>query len=100
MRTIAIGLLAGTAMLAGTSAFAADFVAVDDGPMLQPARVVCDATGNCWRTGSRRVIIDNSYGYYPRRFYDDRYYYDNGPGVGVQGPGFSFGFGVGPRHYW
>lgn len=100
MRRIAIGLLAGAAMLTGTSAFAADVVAVEDAPLLQQARVVCNAAGDCWRTAPRRVIIDNSYGYYPRRFYDDRYYYDDGPGVGVYGPGISFGFGVGPRHYW
>ena len=100
MRRIAIGLLAGAGLLAGTSAFAAEFIATDDAPLLQPARVVCDTAGYCYRTGPRRVITDNAYGYYPRRFYDDPYYYDAPPAVGFSAPGFSFGFGVGPRHYW
>jgi hypothetical protein len=100
MRKIALGLVASAAVVAGTSAFAADeLVTTGTSPLLQQARVVCNAAGDCWNT-SRRVIIDNGYNYYPRRYYQDRYYdapYD-GPGVGVYGPGFSFGFGT--RHYW
>ena len=99
MRNIAIGLLAGAGLLvAGSSAFAADeLVTSDTMPLLHQARVVCNAAGECWRTGPRRVIIDNGYGYYPRRYYDERFYDDDAPGVGIYGPGFSFGFG--PRHY-
>ena len=99
MRRIAIGLLAAAGLLVGTSAFAADeLVTTDTAPLLHQARVVCNTVGQCWRTEPRRVIIDNGYGYYPRRFYDERYYYDDTPSVGVYGPGFSFG--VGPRPYW
>jgi hypothetical protein len=99
MRRIAIGLLAGAGLLAGSSAFAADeLVTNDTAPLLHQARVVCDAYGQCWRTAPRRVIIDNGYGYYPRRYYDDRYDYDDAPAVGVYGPGFSFG--LAPRPYW
>jgi len=99
MRRIAIGLLAGAGLLAGSSALAADeLVTTDTAPLLHQARVVCNAAGECWRTAPRRVIIDNDYGYYPpRRYYGDRYYND-APGVGFYGPGFSFGFG--PRPYW
>jgi len=102
MRRIAIGLLAGAGLLAGSSAFAADVLVTNDtAPLLHQARVVCNAVGECWRTPQRRVIIDNGYGYgyYPQRYYDDRYDYDDAPAVGVYGPGFSFGFG-GPRPYW
>jgi len=99
MTRIAIGLLAAAGLFAGTSAFAADeLVTTDSAPLLQQARVVCNAAGECWRTGPRRVIIDNGYGYYPRRYYNDRYYYDDAPAVGVYGPGFRFGFGS--RPYW
>jgi hypothetical protein len=99
MNRIAIGLLAGAGLLVSSAAFAADeLVTTETAPLLHQARVVCNAAGECWRTGPRRVIIDNGYGYYPRRYYDDRYDYDDAPGVGVYGPGFSFGFG--PRRYW
>jgi hypothetical protein len=98
MNKIGIGLLAAAGLFAGTSAFAADAITNDSAPLLHQARVVCNAAGECWRTEPRRVIIDNGYGYYPRRFYDNRYYYDDTPSVGVYGPGFRFGFG--PRPYW
>ena len=99
MRRIAIGLLAAVGLFARTSAFAADeLVTTDTAPLLHQARVVCNATGECWRTEQRRVIIDDGYGYYPRRVYNDRYYYDDAPSAGVYGPGFRFGFG--PRPYW
>jgi hypothetical protein len=103
MRWIAIGLLAGAGLLVGSSAFAADVIVTNEAaPLLQQARVVCDAYGQCWRTAPQRVIIDNGYGYgyYPRRYYDDRYNYDDTPAVGVYGPGVRFGFGFGPRPYW
>ena len=99
MKRIAIGLLAAAGLFAGTSAFAADeLVTPDSVPLLHHARVVCNTAGECWRSEPRRVIIDNGYGYYPRRFDSDRYYYDDAPSVGVYGPGFRFGFG--PRPYW
>jgi hypothetical protein len=99
MRKTALGLIAGVAALVGTSAFAADELTVttETSPLLQQARLVCDSFGRCWHTDRRRVIIDDSYAYAPRRYYSDPYYYD-GPRLGVYGPGFSFGFG--PRHYW
>ena len=40
-------------------------------------------------------IIGDSY-YGPRRYYGDRDYYRE-PGIGIRGPGFSFGVGPG---YW
>jgi hypothetical protein len=99
MRRITIGLLTVAGLLAGTSAFAADeLVTSDAAPLLHQTRVVCNAFGQCWRSEPRRVIIDDGYGYYPRRYYDDRYGYDDAPRVGVYGPGFSFGFA--PRPYW
>ena len=102
MNRIAMGLLAGAGLLVGTSAFAADELVVNEpAPALQPANVVCNAVGQCWRTAPRRVIIDNGYGYYapPPRYYDQRYYYDEAPGVGAYGPGVSIGFGA-PRRFW
>lgn len=36
--------------------------------------------------------------YYSPYYYGRPYYY--GPGVGVYGPGISFGFTFGPRHRW
>src|SRR5437588_11084613 len=100
MRKIALGLVAGAAMLAGTSAFAADEFAVrtETSPLLHQARVACDQFGRCFRTPSRRVIIDDSYNYVPQRYYSDPYYY-GGPRVDFGGPGVGLSFGVGPRHW-
>jgi len=101
MKRIAIGLLASAGLLATTSAFATDVLVPNEvSPLLHQTRLVCNDVGECWQTGPRRVIVDDGYGYaYPRRYYGERYYYDE-PGFAVRGPGVSFGFGFGPRHFW
>ncbi len=97
MRKLTLTLLAGAGALIASSAYAADEIQIgDSSPLLHQARLVCNDAGQCWNTrGDRRVIIGDSY-YAPRRYYDDydRHYY-RGPGVGVHGPGFSFGVGPG-----
>jgi hypothetical protein len=96
MRKLTLTLVAGASALIASSAYAADeFQIGDSSPLLHQARLVCNDAGQCWHTrGDRRVIIGNDYSYGPRRYdYDyDRGYY-RGPGVGVHGPGFSFGIG-------
>ena len=94
MRKIALTFLAGASALLATSAYAADEIQIgNSSPLLHQARLVCNDAGQCWHSpGDRRVIVG------PRRYYDDYdrgYYYDRGPGVGVRGPGFSFGIGPG-----
>ena len=96
MRKLTLTFLVGAGALIATSAYAAeDFQVGESSPLLHQARMVCNDAGQCWRTrGDRRVIIDDRDTYYaPRRFYDDDRGYYRGPGVGVRGPGFSFGFG-------
>lgn len=99
MRKLTLTLLAGAGALIASSAYASDVLRSDDSsPLLQQVRLVCNDVGQCWHTrGDRRVIIGDDY-YAPRRYYRDydRDYY-RGPGVGVHGPGFSFGVGPG---YW
>jgi len=97
MRKLTLTLLAGAGALMASSAYASDvFRTSDNSPLVQQVRVVCNEAGQCWNTrGDRRVIIGDSYDT-PRRYYRDydRDYY-RGPGVGVHGPGFSFGVGPG-----
>jgi hypothetical protein len=99
MRKLTLTFLAGAGALIASSAYAADEIQIGDtSPLLHQARLVCNDVGQCWHTrGDRRVIIGDSY-YAPRRHYYDRDYYrdyDRGPGIGVYGPGFSFGVGPG-----
>jgi len=97
MRKLTLTFLAGAGALIASSAYAADEIQIgDSSPLLHQARLVCNDAGQCWHTrGDRRVIIGDSY-YGPRRYYGDRDYYRE-PGVGIRGPGFSFGVGPG---YW
>ena len=105
MKTLAIALLAGAAALSAGSARASD-IYVSDGyanpDLVQQVRLVCDETGNCYRTrGGARVIVRDSYNYapreryYERRTYDRDYGYGPGAGVGIRTPGVSVGVGVG-----
>jgi hypothetical protein len=105
MKTLAIALLAGVAALSAGSARASD-IYVSDGyanpDLVQQVRLVCDDAGRCYRTrGGARVVVRDSYNYYPRdRYYERRSYYrdyDDGPraGVGIRTPGVSVGVGVG-----
>ena len=92
MRKLTLTLLAGAGALIASSAYAADEIQTRGGsPLLHQARVICDDAGRCWNTRNRAIIRD---GYAAPRYYDD---YDRGyyrrPGVGVYGPGFSFGIG-------
>jgi hypothetical protein len=95
MRKLTLTFLAGAGALIASSAYAADEIQIGDSSLqLHQARLVCNDAGQCWQTrGDRRVIIGDSY-YAPRRYYRD---YDRGyyrePGIGVRGPGFSFGIG-------
>lgn len=93
MRKLTLTFLAGAGALIASSAYAADAIQIgDSSPLLHQARLVCNDAGQCWHTrGDRRVIIGGGY-YAPRRYYYDHDYY-RGPGVGVYGPGFSFGVG-------
>jgi hypothetical protein len=105
MRKIAIALVAGAGALFANSAMAADVYTTGVSPVgisesgIQQVRLVCDEFGHCYRTGPRRVIIDqDAYDYVPReRYIEHRHYYDDGPRVGVYGsprfgaPGISIG---------
>ena len=95
MRKLTLTLLAGAGALIASSAYAADEIQIgDSSPLLHQARLVCNDAGQCWHNrGDRRVITGDSY-YGPRRYYGDRDYYRE-PGVGIRGPGFSFGVGAG-----
>lgn len=94
MRKLTLTLLAGAGALIASSAYAADQNQIGgSSPFLHQARVVCNDAGRCWDTRTnRRVIIGDDY-YARPRYYDDydRGYYYRRPGVGVYGPGFSFG---------
>lgn len=95
MRNLTLTFLAAAGALIASSAYAADEIQVgESSPLLHQARVICNDAGQCWHTRSdRRVIIGEDY-YGPRRHYydyDRRYYRE--PGIGVYGPGFSFGVG-------
>jgi len=97
MRKLTLTFLAGAGALLATSAYAADRIQTgDNSALLHQARLVCNDAGQCWNTrGDRRVIIGGRESFYGPRYYDDydRGYYHRGPGVGVRGPGFSFGIG-------
>lgn len=95
MRKLTLTFLAGAGALIASGAYAADAIQIgESSPLLHEARLVCNDAGRCWHTrGDRRVIIGGDY-YAPRRYYYDRDYYRE-PGVGVYGPGFSFGVGPG-----
>ena len=96
MRKLTLTFLAGAGALIASSAYAADDIQVgESSPLLHQARVVCNDVGQCWHSrGDRQVIIGDGY-YGPRRYHDyDRDYYRE-PGIGVYGPGFSFGVGRG-----
>ena len=108
MRTLAIALLAGAGALSiGSAARASDFYTTSEysnPDLVQNVRMVCDDSGQCYRTrGGRRVIVQEGYrnsynsyepraGYYERRVYRD---YDDGPRIGIRTPGVSVGVGVG-----
>ena len=109
MRKISIALLAGAGVLFANSAMAANvftngatFLGMNQ-PNVEQVRLVCDDSGRCYRSrGSRRVVIQQSYGdsynYAPReRYIERRGYYDDQPrpGIGFSAPGVSIGVGVG-----
>jgi hypothetical protein len=98
MRRLTLTFLAGAGALVATSAYAADEIQTgDSSALLHQARTVCNDAGQCWRArADHRVIIWGRETYYgPRRYYDDDRDYYRGPGIGVYGPGFSFGVGPG-----
>ncbi|MCC8940695.1 hypothetical protein CI1B_02340 [Bradyrhizobium ivorense] len=94
MRKLTLAALAGAGALiaSGTYATAGELYTGSSSPLLQQTRMVCNDAGRCWHTrGDRYGRADT---YYRERYYDD---YDRGyyrrPGIGVHGPGFSFGVG-------
>lgn len=106
MRHFTIALLTGAGALLASSAIAAPMTSgipgAKTGSDVEQVRTVCDESGRCYRSrGARRVIVDDSYAYAPRRHYRDRGYYNDGPGVGVYGgaPGVGVTIGVG-RDRW
>ena len=108
MRTFTIALLAGVgALAAATGAKAADVYTTSEytsPDLVQEVRLVCDDSGNCYRSrGGARVIVRDSYNYMPReRYYERRTYHrdwDDGPSVGIRAPGVSVGVGVGPNRW-
>src|SRR5258708_9640170 len=100
MRTLIRQFLDGAGALIATGAYAADEIVIGGSPALHQARLVCNDVGQCWQSrDDRRVIIGGRETYYGPRYGDyDRDYdhdYYRGPGVGIRGPGFSFGVGPG-----
>ena len=108
MKTSAIALLAGIGALSAVgSARASDIYTTSEyanPDLVQQVRMVCDDSGQCYRTrGGKRVIIQEGYrdsynSYEPRaRYYERRTYrdYNDGPSVGIRAPGVSVGVGVG-----
>jgi len=96
MRKLTRTLLAGAGALIASNAYAADVIQTgESSPLLHQTRLVCNDAGQCWNTRGGRVIGGDTY-YAPPRYYRDydRGYYDR-PGIGVYGPGFSFGVGPG-----
>jgi hypothetical protein len=95
MRKLTLTLLAGAGALIASNAYAADTQIGPSSPLLQEARLVCNDAGQCWQT--RRYgdyAAPRYYRDYDRGYYYNRGYYDR-PGIGVYGPGFSFGIGPG-----
>ena len=105
MKTLAIALLGAAAALSVGSARASDIYMTSEyanPDLVQQVRLICDQDGNCYRSrGGARVVVRDSYNYYPRdRYYERRTYrrdWDDGPraGVGIRAPGVSVGVGVG-----
>ena len=111
MNKFSLVLVASASVFATNNAFAAD-VFVQEGQYLPaevapPVRMVCDDYGRCYRSSSRRVVIQrdyDSYDYAPRESYIERLgYYDYGPsaGVGIHVPGVGVGIDLGgDRDRW
>ena len=105
MKKFAVTLLAGAgALFVGSAANASDIYpssAYSNPDLVQQVRMVCNESGQCYRTrGGSRVIVEDSYNYAPRERYIERRSYrdwDDGPrtGVGFRAPGVSVGVGVG-----
>src|SRR5437763_14487205 len=102
MKALAIALLAGAGALSVGGAKASDIYVGSEytnPDLVQQVRLICDEDGRGYRTrGGARVIVRDSYNYYPRdRYYERRTYrdYDDGPraGVGIRTPGVSVGVG-------
>lgn len=104
MNKVIISLALGAGALFATAASAAPLtngIAVLPDNGIENVRMVCNEYGRCWRErSSRRVVVQDSYGYAPReRYIERRGYYDDGPrvGIGVGPGGVGVGVGVGPR---
>ncbi len=62
---LSLAIAFGAALLASSGAFAADIIASDTAPSLQPARMVCESSGRCWRVAPRDdTVIGDAYNYY------------------------------------
>ncbi|MGE0285791.1 MAG: hypothetical protein AB7I42_06325 [Bradyrhizobium sp.] len=106
MKTFAIALLAGAAALSAGSARASDVYVSGEyaNPgLVQQVRLVCDDHGNCYRKrGGARVVVRDSYNYYPPRHHRHKHrVYRDEPraGIGIHAPGVSIGVGVGTERW-
>ena len=104
MKKVLISLALGASALFAGAASAAPIatgVAVMPDNGIENVRMVCNEYGRCWRErASRRVIVEDSYGYAPReRYIERRGYYDGGyydrPGIGIGVGPVGVGVGVG-----
>ena len=104
MTRFALPLLAGTAALftvGGAQALPLAPTAPVVSDNIENVRLVCNEWGRCWRTRGARYYYGDGYGYGGYNSYNyyggPRYrHYGYGPGVRLNAPGVSFGFGVGP----
>jgi hypothetical protein len=76
MKEVITSLALGAGVLFATAASAAPLpnglVALPDSNV-ENVRMVCNENGRCWRErGSRRVVVEDSYGYAPRERYIER----------------------------
>jgi hypothetical protein len=64
-RNLTLAMSFGAALLASSGAYAADIIASDTAPSLQPARMVCESSGRCWHAAPRRdAVIGDTYNRY------------------------------------
>ncbi len=66
-RNLSLAISFGAALLASSGAYAADIIGPDIAPSLQPARMMCDSSGRCWRVAPGHAVIGDAYNYYGGR---------------------------------
>ena len=63
-RNLTLALSFGAALLASSGAYAADIITSGTAPSLQPARMVCESSGRCWRVAPGDAVIGDTYNRY------------------------------------